>query len=223
MEGSKVIKTGNNITYFRKKFNINSTDWDVRLRTTVDDQAEVYINGHRVAMIGTFGRMNYKSPGHDAVLYHNGSAVNGFAGGDAYGYLTGASMDTILTDSTNEVVIAVRNLGKPSDKGGFSFRMDLSKKGFAAPVIPKSALTNRATEIGVYPNPTQGELVINIPQNNAVGKSEVMLYDMNGRLLRNEFTASSQLAMDLSELPGGVYLLKIICGDTLSTQKIFKR
>lgn len=220
VEGTEVIKTGNSITYFRKEFNLNSTDWAVRIRTTVDDQADIYVNGHQVALINTFGRMNYKNAPHDAVLM-SGINTNGYNGGDAYSYLTAASLDTILTTGSNEVVVAVRNLGKASDKGGFSFRMDLAK---VAPVPAlKSAAANVPEELGIYPNPTNGEVLITIPFDAEVLNHEVMLFDMNGRILSRKEVSANQVSMDLSGFANGVYFIKIISGDKVITEKVVKK
>lgn len=125
VEGSELIATGNNITFFRKEFTLTSAeDLNLRLRMTVDDQSEVFINGKRVSFISSFGRDNWTPPAHD-VKYENAmNPQNGFMGGDMYNAVAG-DLDTILQSGTNSIIVAVRNLGKPSDRGGFSFRMDV--------------------------------------------------------------------------------------------------
>lgn len=222
IEGSEVLKAGNSISYYCKDFNVNSTDWNVRLRTTVDDQAEVYINGHRVAMIGSFGRPNYKAPAHDVVLFEDGSVDNGHNGGDQYTYVTSAMMDTILTDSTNKVVVVVRNLGKANDRGGFSFRMDLTKNAPIANAIAKSAVVDETTAFGIYPNPTSGELTINIPSKEFITDHEVSVMDINGRVLSRQTTSSDRVQMDLSGFSNGVYFIQVVSGEEVSVEKIVK-
>ncbi len=220
IEGSEVIKTGNSITYFKKEFNLNSTDWNVEIQTTVDDQADIYINGVQVALINTFGRMNYKAAPHDA-MFDGGDNTNGVNGGDAYGYLTDANLDTVLKAGTNEIVIAVRNLGKTTDMGGFSFRMDLNK-GAIAPKSASANVASSAIELGVYPNPTSGEILVSIPQNDAAGSHTVALFDMNGHMLSEQEVYTNEVRMDLSEYANGVYFIKINSGENVITQKVVK-
>ena len=221
IDGTEVVKTGNSITYFRKEFNLTSTDWNAEMQTTVDDQADIYINGVQVALINTFGRMNYKAAPHTAT-FMGGINTTGVNGGDSYGYLTSADLDTVLKTGTNEVVIAVRNLGKASDMGGFSFRMDLTKGA----IVPKSAVANvyaSAPQLGIYPNPTNGEFLVSIPQNDAVSSHSVVLFDMNGRVLSSQEVSSNEVRMDLSEYANGVYFIKIISGETVITEKVVKK
>ncbi len=221
IDGTDVIKTENSITYFRKEFNLNSTDWNIDLQTTVDDQADIFVNGVQVALISTFGRMNYKAAPHTATFV-GGVNTNGVNGGDAYSTLTAANLDTVLKVGTNEVVVAVRNLGKASDMGGFSFRMDLTKGA----IVPKSASANVASssiELGIYPNPTNGEILVSIPQNDAVTSHTVVLFDMNGRMLSSQEVSTNEVRMDLSEYANGVYFVKINSGETVITEKVVKK
>ncbi len=222
IDGTEVVKAGNSITYYRKEFNLTSTDWNAEMQITVDDQADIYINGVQVALINTFGRMNYKAAPH-AATFMGGINTNGANGGDAFSFLTGADLDTVLDTGNNEIVIAVRNLGKATDMGGFSFRMDLTKNAIVAKSAEANASSALASELGIYPNPTNGEILVNIPQNDAVLNHTVALYDMNGRALSTEEVSSNEVRMDLSNYANGVYFIKIISGETVITEKVVKR
>ncbi len=216
VQGSSVIKTGNSITYFRKNFVVNNPSVaNVRLQTTADDQAEIYINGTRIAQISDFGRANYKAPGHDVKIMANGTVTNGFNGGDSYNYVTGGMLDTILDSGLNEVIVVVRNLGKASDMGGFSFRMDINEN------MQKSVSFTAASEgISIYPNPTNGVVSVTLPYADVA--HEVALYDINGRMIDSK-ESNAQLQMDLSAYPNGVYFLKIKSGDKVITEKVVKQ
>ncbi len=222
IDGSEVVKTGNSITYFRKEFNLTSTDWNAEMQITVDDQADIYINGVQVALVSSFGRMNYNAAPHTAT-FMGGVNTNGAMGGDAFGYLTSADLDTVLKTGNNELVLAVRNLGKATDMGGFSFRMDLTKNAIVTKSAVAGASSASASALGIYPNPTNGEILVNIPQNDAVFNHTVALYDMNGRALSTKEVSSNEVRMDLSSYANGVYFIKIISGETVLTEKIVKR
>ncbi len=60
--------------------------------------------------------------------------------------------------------------------------------------------------IRVYPNPTNGILII----SNALGNTmHVIVYDMNGRVLYNENYNQETNTLDVSHFSNGIYLLKI--------------
>lgn len=221
IEGTEVIKTGHSVTYFKTEFCVyDTTGVYARFRTLADDQAEIYLNGSKVATMTSFGRMNYKMPAHDVWFDKSGSAKNGFMGGDSYGMVTQANVNDALQFGANTLVVAVRNLGKSSDKGGFSFRMDLTKN---APVQPKSMeATASVSSLDIYPNPTNGAIVVRLPQVEGVSQHTISLFDMNGRVLSSKEVSGHSLEMDLSSYANGVYFIKINSGETVITEKVVK-
>ncbi len=220
IDGSDVISTGNSITYFRKEFLLNQiNDLDVRLLITVDDQADIYLNGQRVALITNFGRSNYKFPAHDLKFYSNGTVSNGFMGGDAFNVVPPSIHGTLVT-GTNEVIVAVRNLGKVNDKGGFSFRMDINCQDSS---IIRKASEFAGTDLGllVYPNPATE--VVNIDTELAI--NGIRLFDFAGKLIIAEtYNSEKTVKVDLKGLPKGVYIFEIEeVGHQISTVKIVKQ
>lgn len=221
VEGANVISTGSSITYFRKQFTLSdATNLNLRLLTTVDDQADIYLNGQRLALITRFGRANYKFPAHDVKFSSDGTVNNGFIGGDAFDVLTATDLDSILTAGTNELVVAVRNLGKPSDRGGFSLKMDINCDDDS--IIKKTAEAGLAeNELMVYPNPVSNHM--RLQTNLAI--TSVSLYDISGKLVySSSFEAEKTIEVNTSELPAGLYLVKVEeVGEQTSTFKIVKK
>lgn len=223
--GADPITTGHSITYFRKTFNLTTTAGiEARFRMNVDDQAEIYVNGALVARIAGMGRSNYRNPHHDARFYGAGSVDNGYLGGDSYDFTTGTAMSSIFQVGANELIVVVRNLGKVTDKGGFSMRMDLSGCG----IIPKSAEVNNSTPVAqsafeVYPNPTTGDFAVYMPNFNTEAGAELRLYDLNGRIISEATAETEMVEMNISELPAGVYYLKVNQQGVTHTQKIVKQ
>ena len=206
IDSAEVIKTGHSITYFKKTFDLTSTDnIESRIRINADDQAEIYINGVEIALVNTFGRINYKNPAHDAVFSNQGTVINGHQGGDAFNFATTANLDTVLKPGSNEVVVAVRNLGKTTDRGGFSFRMDL-KTGLSQ-TKSAAAHATQAEGFEVYPNPTNGILNVKLPKTNNGSASKIVVTDINGKVLINK-TTTTDVQLDLSNYPGGIYFIK---------------
>ena len=74
----------------------------------------------------------------------------------------------------------------------------------------------------VYPNPTNG--LLNLRINNYVGKVNIQVIDINGRIV-NEYKNedfNTEKSLNLNNLQSGIYILKVT-GDSLNfTQKIMK-
>ena len=220
IEGTDVIKTGHSVTYFRKEFSLtNTNDLDVRMLISVDDQADIYLNGHRVALITSFGRPNYKFPAHDA-KFNNPLVSNGFMGGDSYDVVTTANLDTLLKTGVNELTLAIRNLGKAGDKGGFSFRMDIN---CADSLITKKGSAFSTTDPGllVYPNPAKD--VLNIDSELAI--TTLRLFDITGKLVQtNTYDSEKTIEISLEGLPKGVYIVEVEeVGYQITTTKVVKQ
>jgi len=73
----------------------------------------------------------------------------------------------------------------------------------------------------IYPNPTQGQLKIEI-QGYEQTSAIVYLYDLSGKLLINKKQFDSSIPLDLSSFTNGTYILKIVMGDKTSEWKILK-
>ena len=61
---------------------------------------------------------------------------------------------------------------------------------------------------GVYPNPAAGYVHIQTPDGYN-GKSDMMILDMNGRILYNSMLTSSQ-DIDLGHFSSGLYFMRIV-------------
>ncbi|MCC5944351.1 MAG: T9SS type A sorting domain-containing protein [Bernardetiaceae bacterium] len=76
-----------------------------------------------------------------------------------------------------------------------------------------------------YPNPTQGEFALSF-KSNEKGKHNVGIYDTAGRLLKSytfdKAQAFLQEKLDISELPTGIYILKVSGSNNKAATKIVK-
>jgi hypothetical protein len=59
-----------------------------------------------------------------------------------------------------------------------------------------------------YPNPFKNKLNINLTGYN--GSTEVGIYSISGLMLKSTRTNESILEMDLTDLPAGLYLMKVM-------------
>ena len=74
--------------------------------------------------------------------------------------------------------------------------------------------------VHAYPNPSNGIFYLNYQQS---GIQSWSVTDLNGRMLKVNESAVQSGVIDLTELPRGIYLLRIISSDGLSFQKLIKQ
>ncbi len=72
-----------------------------------------------------------------------------------------------------------------------------------------------AGEINVYPNPATDVIYV----ANAEG-AQVSVFDMNGRMVNSVESASANQAIDASSLAKGMYIVRIVDGQNVTTKKV---
>jgi len=77
-------------------------------------------------------------------------------------------------------------------------------------------------QLKVYPNPSNGLYTV-LLTDNSNSKLDLFVYDVLGNLLRkSEAIESSELKLDIQDLPKGIYLLKIKKGEQVYSERIIK-
>lgn len=78
-------------------------------------------------------------------------------------------------------------------------------------------------EIKIYPNPTEGELRVEI--FNELKKTEgiVTVHGNNGGMIYTTPIINGSASLDISSCPNGLYILHVKIGDCVSSWKIIKR
>ncbi|MEJ5263871.1 MAG: T9SS type A sorting domain-containing protein [Bacteroidales bacterium] len=78
--------------------------------------------------------------------------------------------------------------------------------------------------ISIYPNPTQGQLILKIEGKDTDASFHVMIFDMNGKkVLQNDIKIGENCIVDLSNNSSGIYLLRIQGKRNISEWKIIKQ
>lgn len=77
-------------------------------------------------------------------------------------------------------------------------------------------------EIKIYPNPTKGNLVVEIPFNDEQPQLTLQVYSMRGTLISEQLATSETTIVDLNRQPAGMYILRIFSGQSVSEWKIVK-
>ncbi len=227
VDGTQVISSLSGVTYYSQDFSLDTAaGLEARFRMFVDDNMEIFINGHSVAREEGMGPVYWRTVNHDLLFDGNGGVINGNAGGDPFDAVTSADMDTIFKVGMNTVVLAIRNRTSKPDKGGFSFRMDLEKGGITIPIVQEVAakssrtISIENTGVSVYPNPTRN--LVNVSRGNFNIDAQLVLQDLSGKILETQ-TVGESAQLDLSGRQPGVYLLKVVSGDEISITKILKQ
>lgn len=71
----------------------------------------------------------------------------------------------------------------------------------------------------LYPNPAQNMSTLQLPANSSLLNTPAMLFDVSGRMIRQYLITGQQLQLDLTNIPQGVYVLKLSNGTALSLVK----
>ena len=81
----------------------------------------------------------------------------------------------------------------------------------------------KSANASVYPNPFNESLTVNLPYFNGVCK--VSVYDVLGKLGSEETTSNSGGYLDLntSQMQAGIYIVKVVAGNTSSEFKVIKK
>ncbi|MFT4601874.1 MAG: hypothetical protein ACI857_002059 [Arenicella sp.] len=79
-------------------------------------------------------------------------------------------------------------------------------------------LSSADQRVNVYPNPTSNLITIESDLN-----SIIQLYDLNGRLVKEEIASSSKTTWNIQDIESGIYQLQIILGNKKSQAKIVKQ
>ncbi len=225
--GSEPIKADNNVRFYRKCFEVIDTDSvDARIRMYMDDGAEIYLNGVLLVREENMHKDNWTGVYHDIMWSGDGSVDNGHMGGQTFDYVNSVDLDTVLTTGKNELVIALYNLRSGANKGGFSFRLDMTRDGLPNLLPYKNvvqALAGSDATLELYPNPVSNMLNLKISSDYANDR-QVMLLDMSGKVLTQDVVSPRDelYRFDMNAYPSGMYIVRVLAGDAVLTAKVFK-
>ncbi len=85
------------------------------------------------------------------------------------------------------------------------------------PCVGIQELGVQSSELGVYPNPNNGNFIIETPS-----ETQIILYNTLGSVILTKKITSGKTAIDMSSFSNGVYYLKSLSGDKNTVVKIVK-
>ena len=80
--------------------------------------------------------------------------------------------------------------------------------------------TSSSNQIQAYPNPSNGIFYLNYRE---FGIKSWSVYDLNGRTMKNNESVVQSGVIDITDLPRGIYLLRVKTSDAQSFQKLIKQ
>ena len=83
-------------------------------------------------------------------------------------------------------------------------------------------VTSDVQKVSVFPNPARN--IVNINLTGLTGRSEVSMFDVNGRAVMQRVLSAVNSQLDISALPAGVYMIRIKNGGKeVNMTKLFKQ
>ncbi|MDD5570165.1 MAG: M20/M25/M40 family metallo-hydrolase [Bacteroidales bacterium] len=92
-----------------------------------------------------------------------------------------------------------------------------NKFGEPTGIVEKSNFS----QLRIYPNPANDKITIELPEAGS-RKTEVVVYNLNGKEIKKLRAMSHELRVDISDLPSGIYFVKVMNENGVSVGKFVK-
>ena len=136
-----------------------------------------------------------------------------------------ASYQWLDCDNNMNLISEANNKIYKKPEGG-TFAVEVKQAGCVdtsacTSLMPNSVGNVVKNEFKIFPNPTDGDLLIEFEQEN--NNIQLKLFDLGGRLMIEKFVENGkQVEIDLSALENGTYILDVTSEEGKSTRRITK-
>jgi hypothetical protein len=89
----------------------------------------------------------------------------------------------------------------------------------SGPLPSDSTTTAKNISISVYPNPFSNQVTISCKNETDINGQTVKLYDVTGKLFIVQIIKAQKTSINVSNLPSGMYFLKV---EGVNSPKVFK-
>lgn len=156
--GATTIYSDENVRFYRTTFDLpRFTTLALDVSASFDNDLHIFINGHELALEGSFLLSNFQDANHRLYVNTDGSVINGNDGGQLFSTRIATNFPVSFFHAiTNEIVLALRNVGG-GDAGGVAFRADFVMTGDATNFPPTLVLEQFGKGIQLsFPTAYQG-------------------------------------------------------------------
>ena len=195
----------------------NSGSISVQIPNVADGQYQIRVISTNYPMIGqNIQTVSISSPTYTITLSANPSEGGTVAGGGTYNQ--GASCTLTATANAGYTFVNwTKNSIQVSTEASYTFTVTESEE-YVAHFLSTEGLEERMTTCQIYPNPVASK--VNIMAEKVV--KSVSVYDVFGRLVKEQKVFDTVIDLDLSDLNNGTYLLQLNYGDGSSAHRIVK-
>jgi hypothetical protein len=75
------------------------------------------------------------------------------------------------------------------------------------------------TDMNVFPNPTNGEVNVSLPENASVN---VSIFDAQGKLVAEQMNVTNNGKLNISNVTPGVYMVRLTAENAVQTFRVVK-
>jgi hypothetical protein len=88
--------------------------------------------------------------------------------------------------------------------------------------IDESVVGGRWSAVRIYPNPCSTSVTIELPKTTAVKNTKLFVYNLNGQNVYSVKITEQNTAVDISDLAGGIYFVKVLDDRSVQIGKFVK-
>ena len=155
-------------------------------------------------------------PGYDGSI-HNSTclpSIGRFTPGHYY-KVTRGTWSTACPWKASSMVIAISSTGKIVIK-------DVEAPEYSEFANARTTIntTNINTSFTIYPNPSTGNFTLSF--NQEVENGSVQVLDYTGKIILEKNSLESNMIFDISNIPSGLYFVKVVSANGISMEKLIK-
>lgn len=106
----------------------------------------------------------------------------------------------------------------------FDNQTAISASGYATSVmVGNKNISMENYSINVYPNPANDKITIDISSFDETNKTFAELLSVDGKILKSQPLVKSKTQLNVSDLPSGIYILKVTDNKDIIVKRITKK
>ncbi len=174
--------------------------------------------------IGSNAMFTVQASGANTTYQWQQNSGAGFVNLSNAGPYSGTTTDTLVVN--NATAVMSNYLFRCIVHSSSMVSCNDTSNAVALTTVPASVISTNKTAFSIRPNPFSTEIIATASQNNFGGKTTLELSDITGRVVGQQMAnaAQSEIRMQTSTLPAGVYFVRMIQNEVpVMVQKFVKQ